>query len=157
MKIILLSDIAKLGHKYEIKDVSSGHALNMLIPQGLAIAATPEAIKRITVQKSKTEGEKKVHEELLLKNLKDLDGKTLTIVGKANEKGHLFAGLHREELAKELEKQTQLQIDPSFIQLEHPLKELGEHIVEVKVPASAEGSGAAKGKSVKFKVEIKSN
>lgn len=144
MKVILLKDVAKLGKRFDVKEVSSGHAINLLIPQGHALAATPDVVKRLDSQKKKFEAERKIHEDLLVKNLKDLDGKTLTIVGKANEKGHLFAGLHREAIAAELLRQTELQIDPSFIQLEHPLKEVGEHVVEVK--------GGEK--SVKFKVVI---
>ncbi|MEI6304837.1 MAG: 50S ribosomal protein L9 [Candidatus Taylorbacteria bacterium] len=144
MKVILLKDVPKLGKRFDIKDVSSGHALNLLIPQGLVITATPDAIKRIDVMKKQVEGEKAIHEELLVKNIKGLDGVTITIVGKANDKGHLFAGIHREEVAKEIEKQTQLQVDPLFIQLEHPLKEVGEHDVVVK----------GGGKEAKFKVLV---
>lgn len=144
MKIILQKDVAKLGRKYEIKDVNSGHALNLLIPQGLAIPATPEAIKKNETERAKTEGERRVHNDLLVKNIVDLDGITLQIQGKSNDKGHLFAGIHKEAIVEELQKQTKIQIDPSFISLDQPLKTIGEHIVEV--------SGA--GKSVKFKVEI---
>jgi large subunit ribosomal protein L9 len=145
MKIILLKDVSKLGKKYDIKDVSSGHALNLLIPQGLAMIATKDAISRAETEKAKLAGERKIHEDLLIKNINDLDGVTLTIVGKANDKGHLFAGIHKEAIVEELLKQTQLQVDPSFIQLEHPLKTIGEHTIEVM--------GA--GKSAKFKVIVK--
>ncbi len=144
MKIILLKDIAKVGKKYETKDISDGYAVNLLIPRGFAIAATVNSIKRIEAEKMKTEGERKLHEDLLLKNLSELDGVTITIKGKANEKGHLFAGLHKEAIAEEVLKQTKLQIDPLSIQLEHPVKEIGVHTIEVK--------GA--GKSVKFTLEI---
>lgn len=131
MKIILLKDVSKVGRHYETKDVSDGYAQNLLIPRGLAVAATPDNVKRIGLEKAKTEAERKVHEELLAKNLADLAGKTVTVTGKANEKGHLFAGLHREEIAALLQQQTRLQIDPSHIVLEHPIKELGEHTIEI--------------------------
>jgi len=145
MKIILLKDVAKLGRKHDVKNVSDGHALNLLIPQGLVIPATPEALKQLEIQKAKTEGQKKVHEGLLAQNMKNLGSTTITIAGKANEKGHLFAGLHREVIAQELSKQSGLQIDPSFIQVEHPIKEIGEHQVEVK----------GGGKSAKFTLVVK--
>ena len=144
MKIILLKDIPKVGRKYDTKEISDGYAVNLLIPKGLAIEATANAIKRMNEEKYKNEGEKRVREELLLKNINELENITLKLKGKTSEKSHLFAGLHRESIAIELEKQTRLQVDPSFIQIEHPLKELGEHIVEVK----------GGGKSVKFKVLI---
>jgi large subunit ribosomal protein L9 len=144
MKVILLNDVPKLGQKHDVKDVSNGHALNLLLPKGLAIAATPRAMKHAAAEKAKMEGERKVHEELLVGNLKSLEGVTLTISGKANEKGHLFAGLHREAIAQELLAQARVQVDPAFIQLDQPIKTVGEHIIEVK-------SG---GKSVQFKVVI---
>lgn len=144
MKVILLKDVAKLGRRYEVKEVKSGHALNFLIPKGEAVIATPEALKRVEAQRAKLDLERKVSEDLLAKSLKDLEGVMIKISGKANEKGHLFAGLHREAIASEIAKQTTLRLDPSFIELEHPIKEVGEHMVEVK----------AGGKSAKFKLVI---
>lgn len=144
MKIILLKDVAKLGRKYDVKTVSDGHAINLLIPQKQAIVATRDALKRLEVEIAKSEGERKIQEELIVKNIDGLKNVAITIKGKANEKGHLFAGLHKEEIVREIEAQTRLQIDPSFLELEHPIKEVGEHSLEVK--------GA--GKSVKIKIVV---
>jgi large subunit ribosomal protein L9 len=132
MKVILQKDVAKLGRKFDIKDVSSGYAQNLLIPKGLAIIATEDAIKRMEVERARTEGEKKVERDLLAKNIKDLDGVSINIIGKANDKGHLFAGIHKEAIVEELLKQTQLQIDPESISMTQPIKEIGEHTIEVK-------------------------
>lgn len=147
MKIILLKDVAKLGRKYDTKDVNEGHALNYLIPQGYAIPATPSALKKLETDKVKMEMEKRVQEELLAKNLKEVENITLQFVGKANEKGHLFAGIHTSEIVSELAKQFRLNIDPSSIVLEHPIKEVGEHAVEIK---------NGNNKNVKLKLVIKS-
>jgi large subunit ribosomal protein L9 len=145
MKIILTKDIANVGKRYETKDIADGYALNFLIPKGLALAATSEIVKKIELMRSREEGEKRVHEELLLKNMSELEGVTVTMLEKANAKGHLFAGIHKAELIPEIQKQTRLQISPDFIVLEKPIKEVGEHSIEVKV----------KNKSVKFKLVIK--
>ncbi len=145
MKIILLKDVPKVGRKYDTKDVSEGYAANLLIPRGLAIAATPSTVKAINLEKAKLEGEKKIHEELLIKTLADLDGKTITMVGKVNEKGHLFAGIHKPELLKAITEQTRLELNDEHIILEKPVKEAGEHIVELK--------GA--GKTAKITLSIK--
>lgn len=144
MKIILLKDVAKVGKRYEVKEVSEGFAANMLIPRGLAVAATASALKSITLEKAKVDGEKKIHEDLLTKNIEGLDGATVTISEKVNEKGHLFAGIHKAELIAEIEKQTRLQVNLEHIILDKPIKEAGEHIVELK--------GA--GKTAKLKVVI---
>jgi large subunit ribosomal protein L9 len=145
MKIILLKDIAKVGKRYEVKDISDGYAQNMLIPKGLAIAATADALKRVELERARDEGEKKVHLELLHKNLKDLDGVTVSVTERANEKGHLFASIHKPEVVEAIQKQTRIQIAPEYIMLDKHIKEIGSHIVEVK----------AGDKSVKFTLEVK--
>lgn len=145
MKIILLKDVPKVGKKYEVKNISDGYALNLLIPKGLAISATADAMKRIELERSKEEGEKKVHQELLLKNISQLDGQTITMLEKANDKGHLFAGVHKLEIIPAIEKQTRLQIDAEHIVLDKPIKETGIHEITVKVGE----------KSVKFNLDIK--
>ncbi|MEI6057962.1 MAG: 50S ribosomal protein L9 [bacterium] len=145
MKVIFIKDVPKVGRKYETKNMADGYALNMLIPRGLAIAATPDAVKRIELIKSRDEGERRVSEELLMKNMKDLDGQTVTMTEKANEKGHLFAGVHKAEIIPAIEAQTRLQIAPEFIVLDKPIKEVGEHKIEVKI----------KDKGVKFTLVIK--
>ena len=145
MKIILLKDIKNVGKKFDIKEVNDGHALNMLIPRGLAVTATPSAIKNVESQKAKSAGEMKVQHELLIQNIKAIEATTLTITGKANEKGHLFAGIHADELVKQLHAQARIEIEASFVELEHPLKTVGEHSVTIK----------AEGKSAVLKVVIK--
>jgi large subunit ribosomal protein L9 len=133
MKVILLKDVAKIGKKYEVKNVADGHATNFLIPRGLVQIATESNVKTITLQKSRDEQEKKVQEDLILKNIKDLEGVNITVEEKANDKGHLFAGIHREEIVPLLKDQTRLDVLPEHIILEKPIKEVGEHEIEVHV------------------------
>ena len=151
MKIILLKDIKNVGRRFDIKDVNDGHALNMLIPRGLAIAATPSAIKRVEADKAQMAGEMKVQHELLAQNIKAIEATTLVISGKANEKGHLFAGIHAPEIVKELHAQARIEIETSFVQLPQPLKTVGEHVVSIK----AGGTPAHAGKSAELKVVVK--
>ncbi|MES3005571.1 MAG: 50S ribosomal protein L9 [Patescibacteria group bacterium] len=145
MKVILLKDVQKVGKKFQIVDVADGFAMNSLLPRGLAENATPKAIVRAEKFKSEEAADQKVREDLLMKNLKDIGGVKFEIIGKANEKGHLFAGIHKEELVPALKEQTRLDIDPQYIVLDKPIKEVGEHKVEVKV----------QDKTVEFTVVIK--
>ncbi len=133
MKVILTKDVPNIGKKHETKEIADGHALNFLIPRGLALAATADVVKRVELEKAREEGERKVHEELLLKNIKDLDGATVTMTEKANKKGNLFAGVHKAEIIPVIALQTRLQISPDFIVLDKPIKEIGDHKIEVKV------------------------
>jgi large subunit ribosomal protein L9 len=132
MKIILLKDVPKVGRKFDIKNVADGYATNMLLPRGLAMIATTEAIKKIEGEKAKLDAEKKIQGELLVKTLETIKGITLTLREKANDKGHLFAGVTREILAEELMKSARINIDPTSIVLDKPLKEVGEHKVTVE-------------------------
>ena len=144
MKVILTKDIPNVGKKHETKEMADGHALNFLIPRGLAVAATADVIKRVELEKAREEGEKKVHEELLLKNLKGLEGAVVTLEEKANKKGSLFAGVHKAEIIPAVLAQTRVQIGTDYIVLDKPIKEVGEHMIEVRVLD----------KSVKFKLVI---
>ncbi len=132
MKIVLLKDVKKVGKKFDIKDVSDGFALNFLIPNKSAVQATSGALKSIDVQKKKLEEERKVHQDLLSKNLSSIDGKVVEMIEVANEKGHLFAAVHTAEIIGPLQEQTRVQINPENIMLDKPIKSTGEFKITVK-------------------------
>ncbi|OHB00002.1 MAG: 50S ribosomal protein L9 [Candidatus Zambryskibacteria bacterium RIFCSPHIGHO2_12_FULL_39_47] len=144
MKIILLKDVPKVGQRYDIKNVAEGFALNMLIPRGLAEVATPNAIKKVEEMRRNDLTQKKIEEKLLVKSLENLKNLTVTLKEKANDKGYLFAGITKEMLAGEILKISRLNINPEFIKLVKPIKEVGEHKVLVEVM----------GRSVEFTVKI---
>ncbi len=131
MKIILLKDVKKIGRKYDIKDVADGFALNSLIPSGSAVPATGNYMKMIEEKKKQSglmkDNFKKTLEDAIIK----LQDKRLNIVGKINEKGHLFAGIHVNQIIEEFKKQTGMQLDEGLFNLDKPIKEVGEHKVEL--------------------------
>ncbi|MCI0620015.1 50S ribosomal protein L9 [Candidatus Wolfebacteria bacterium] len=129
MKVILLQDIAKVGRKHEVKEVARGHALNFLIPRGMAEAATPAALRTLENRKAQKEETAALSDKALADALAQLDGKTIILAEKANEQGHLFAAIHTKEIAQALATQKGLTIDVANIQLEHPIKEVGEYEV----------------------------
>jgi len=133
MKIILLKDVKNVGKKYETKEVADGFAMNSLIPRNLAEAASISAQKRMETLKEQDEGAKKGREESISKNIKAVEGVTITKKGKANDKGHLFASIHKEDIVDELRKQSGLEIEAEHIQLEKPIKETGKHKIPVEV------------------------
>lgn len=133
MKIILLKDVKKIGKKYEIKDVADGFAINMLIPSKAAIVATTANVNLIESKKkgdmlivAKTEAE-------LQKALNDIKGISIEMKGKVNDKGHLFAGIHKEEIITAVKSQKGVNLNTEYVILEKPIKEVGEHAITVKV------------------------
>ena len=131
MHVILLHDVPKLGKKYSVVSVSDGHAANYLIPRKLAQYATKTAIAKAEKEQAQQKDTKRIQHDLLLKNVADLKGLTVTIMGKANEQGHLFAGIDAEQISTAIKAETHLDIPVEAIDLKKPLKELGEHTVRV--------------------------
>jgi large subunit ribosomal protein L9 len=131
MKAILIKDVPGMGRRGEVKNVADGYATNFLFPNKLAVPATADAVKRMEMDRMANETEKRIQQDLLDKNLAELKGKTLTIKAKAGEAGHLFAGIHKEELIKRLKAEFHLDIPVDLLELEHPIKSVGSHTIKV--------------------------
>ncbi len=144
MKVILHKDISKLGKKYDVKDVADGYAMNFLIPKGGAEVATEGALKKLDGLKTAWLAEAKIQEDLLEKNLHEVEGKTVVIKAKASEQGHLFAGIHKEDLVDAIKTQVHGDIIASFIDLPKPIKTTGDHEILIK----------ANGKEAKLTVSV---
>jgi len=133
MKVILLSDVTKVGKKYAIVDVAPGYARNFLIARGLAEAVTRTNAKRVAELTKKREVETKKQTENLNKSLAKVASTVLTFMRKANEEGHLYAGVTKDDLAMELGSSVNASYTAEHIELEKPIKELGEFNVNVIV------------------------
>ncbi|OHA46533.1 MAG: 50S ribosomal protein L9 [Candidatus Taylorbacteria bacterium RIFOXYD2_FULL_36_9] len=133
MKIILLKDVKKIGKKYEVKNVADGYALNMLIPNGLAIPATTGNVNMIEVKKKGDLFITAKNDAELQKALAEMKDITIEMTGKVNDKGHLFAGIHKEEIIEAVKKQKGVNITADHLLLDKPIKEVGEHVITVKV------------------------
>lgn len=133
MKVILLSNVPKVGKKYDVIDVAPGYARNFLLAQGLAEAVTKENEKRVLALEVKREAEKVRQTALLEKAFAGVTGAVITLKRPANEEGHLYAGVTKEDLATELGKAIGAALEAQHIDLEKPLKAVGEFTVSAKV------------------------
>tara|TARA_B100000508_G_C11465598_1_gene281971 strand:- start:3836 stop:4279 length:444 start_codon:yes stop_codon:yes gene_type:complete len=133
MKVILLKDVAKVGQKGEVKELSNGYAQNFLIARGFAEVATDAKIrnaqKAVADRVAKQEETKKVLEGALEK-LKD---EGLIIRATANEKNHLFEALHTDTIAEHIKDVVGVEVGAASIVIDKPIKKLGEHKVHVQV------------------------
>lgn len=146
MKVIFLQDVPRVGKKYDVKEMSDGYAVNFLLPRKLAVKATPKATAELEIQKKEIVLEREVQEDLLMKNLEEIKGKTITIKAKADEKGHLFAQVHKKEIINSMKEQNHADIGEEFIILEKPIKTVGEF----EIPISIKGNKS----SFKLIVEV---
>ncbi|MBI2046133.1 MAG: 50S ribosomal protein L9 [Parcubacteria group bacterium] len=133
MKIILLKDVPKVGHKYEVKEVAEGFANHFLFPKKLAVLATAKVIA--SFEKERAEGKQVSDARIaeLESYLKKLGDVSVVMRAKANKSGHLFASLHKKDIAGALTEQTGMPIDEAFLMLDEPIKAIGEHEIIVKV------------------------
>ncbi len=131
MKVILLQNIPRLGHKDEIKEVSEGHAINFLIPRGMAKFASVEAVNRINTSKIiKTKKTELLHAKAH-GLLDQISSKQITIKAKANEKGHLFAQIHIKEIADAI-GEAGIDVSEDWVNLENPIKSTGEFSISLE-------------------------
>lgn len=133
MKVILLSDVTKVGKKYDVVDVAPGFARNFLLARGLGEAVTKSTEKRVADLEKKREVEKVRQTELLEKAFAGIKSAVLTLKRAANEEGHLYAGVTAEDLAVELSKQIGATINAEHIALEKAIKEVGEFTISVEL------------------------
>src|ERR1700691_2619167 len=129
MKVILLKDVRGVGQHHEIKNVADGYAANFLFPQRWAEPATEEKIKQFESQKAEHEAAAKVAEEQLDKKIAQLRGKSVTIQSRATEKGGLFKTITSKDIAHAIRAEHSLEIPETSIQIEEPIKTVGEHKV----------------------------
>ena len=137
MKVILLQDIDKVGKKYEVKNLSDGHARNFLIPQGLVKPATDEALKWLETQKDILR--KKAEEALRLvqDSASSIDGAEVAIQVKVGDDGQLFESITAQKISEKL-KELGFEIKKSQILLEEPIKTAGEYPVKVRLEHNLE-------------------
>jgi large subunit ribosomal protein L9 len=132
IELILREDVDKLGSRGQLVKVSPGYARNYLLPKRLAVAAS-EANKKIVEQERQAHLKRDAKEQAGAADLaKMLDAVTVTISQKAGENDQLFGSVTSKDIADGLETQG-YNIDRRKIQLDNPIKTLGEHKVVVRL------------------------
>ena|SRR3989338_11015300 len=133
MKVIFLNDVPRVGKKNDIKEVNDGYAMNFLLPRKLAVIATPKNQAELETRQKEIAIERKVQDSLLLKNLEEIKGKVVTIKTKADEKGHLFAQIHKKQIIDSMKEQERADIGEEFIILKKPIREIGEFEIPIEI------------------------
>lgn len=133
MKVLLIQDVKSLGKKGEIKEVKDGYGNNFLIGKGLAKLATPAVMKQWEAgERAKKEAE--ANELAKLKEAKAaLENVKLIIRTKTGANGALFGSITKEEIAEELKKQHNIEIDKKSIEHHGAIKATGNYELDLKM------------------------
>lgn len=132
MKVILLDDVAKLGRRGEVRDVSDGYARNFLIPKKLALGASAGNMKNlehIKVQANAKADRVKSDAEAMRQRIEAL---VLEERRQASEEGKLFGSVTSQDIADFLDKHG-VKVERRRIHLEEPIKTLGETTVPIRL------------------------
>jgi large subunit ribosomal protein L9 len=132
MEVILKEDITKLGSRGEVVKVAEGYGRNYLIPKKLAIEAT--AANRAVIEQMKASAVRRSAREKgdAQALAQQVEGVTVSFTRKSGERDQLFGSVTSADIAQELEHKG-VQIDRRKIQLDEPLKHVGEFNVPVKL------------------------
>jgi large subunit ribosomal protein L9 len=132
IEVILREDVRSLGRAGELVRVKPGYARNFLLPQGLAYEATEGNKKRIAAEGKARAARGQAERAEAERMASTLSGVALTLSGKAGEEGKLFGSITSQDIADALARQGH-RVDRRRIELEHPIKTLGTHSVNVRV------------------------
>ena len=132
MKVLMQKDVAKVGQRGTVKEVSDGYALNYLIPNGLAIQATPDKVAAHAAAEKNEADAKAMQERAVTSTIKSIEGAWIEIKARATEKGGLFKAVTASDIAKAILDQRRAKVAEECVMLEKPLKEVGEHAIKIR-------------------------
>jgi len=138
MKVLLCEDVESLGWLGDVVEVKAGYARNYLLPQGHAIVPTESNIKSLEDERAKRAEIRKVETERLGKAFEAANGAEAVIASKANEQGHLFGSVTKEQIAENLRAQG-LEVHDSYVKISGHIKEVGSHTIKLKFSAELIG------------------
>ena len=130
MKVLLHKDVPKLGYFGDVVDVSDGYARNYLLPQGVAIEPTQANIKEIEKERAQQADLRRLAREALLKVAEKVNEAQIEIKVKANEQGHLFGSVSKEDIAQALREQS-FEIQTKQVMLKEHIRQLGTYDVKL--------------------------
>lgn len=132
MKVLLLKDVYKLGRAGEVKRVADGYGRNFLLPQGLAVLATPGALKQAEHIRTQANVQRAVINKEMSGIAEKLQGITLVFPARASETGKLYGSITTQNIAEALSRKTGIELNRRQIEGQ-PLRKLGEHTIEVRL------------------------
>ena len=140
MKVILKADVRGKGKKGQMIEVAEGYARNFLLPKGLAVLATADAMNTMRLQekaKAKADAEAKAAATEIAEKLKGLQVKVPSTGG---EGGKLFGAVTGREIAAALKEQHGVDIDSKKLVLDEPIKSFGSYQVKAKLGFEISGT-----------------
>lgn len=132
MKVILTSDVDKVGNLGDVIEVKPGFARNFLFPRKLAMEVNAHNLALMAGRKKKHQKKLELEKQAASEQKRKLDGVAITIRKKAGENDVLFGSVTTAEIEKELAEKG-LSVEKKKIHLDEPIKRLGEFTAKIKL------------------------
>jgi len=140
MKVLLRSDVEGVGRRGDIVSVSAGHARNLLLRKGLAVAASKGTVAQAeSMVRARSAREAKDRQSAL-----DVAGRltsaAIAISARAGNEGRLFGSITANDIADAAAKQLGLTLDRKAIHVGEPIRTVGDHAVPFDLGHGVTGS-----------------
>lgn len=132
MKVLLIKDVYKLGRAGDVKKVADGFGRNYLLPQGMAVLATPGALKQVDYLRAKATVRRTELNKEMGGIAGQIEGLYITFPAKAGETGKLYGSITPGMIADELTKKTGVTIDRHQVEIQ-PIRTLGQFKANVRL------------------------
>lgn len=133
MQVLLMKDVDNLGYAGDVKKVKDGYGRNYLLPQGLAVVASPGALKQAETIKKAGERRRAQERADAQAIANQLAGLQLLFERRAGETGKLYGSVTSGDIAEAIFEKTGIELDKRKVALAEPIRELGKQDVPVKL------------------------
>jgi large subunit ribosomal protein L9 len=136
MKVLFKKDVPDVARAGQVKDVADGYARNFLIPRGLAVAATPAALKQVADVQALA-ARHAAEEESVARSLKErLEAQPVVIEAKAGSQGRLYGSVTTADVASAIQKQLGASVDRRDLEIGDPVRQVGSYQVSARLHRS---------------------
>ncbi len=132
MKVLLIKDVYKLGRAGDVKKVADGYGRNFLLPQAMAVLATPGAMSTAERIRAKAAERRTVLNDEMGSVAEALKKIQLTFGARAGETGKLYGSITSQDVADAIKQKSGVEVKRQQLDMQ-PLRNLGEHTVRVRL------------------------
>jgi large subunit ribosomal protein L9 len=133
MRLILTDDVADLGKRGDVVDVSDGYGRNFLLPRKKAIQASEAALEHAEkVREARIEAEKKAKDEAE-KIATQLVGTRVVLAAQAGDEGQLYGSVSVSDVVEGIRRFAGVELDKKHVEINKPIKAIGLHEVQVNL------------------------
>ena len=133
MKVLLIQDVDNLGYAGDVKKVADGYGRNYLLPQQLAVLATPGALKQAETIRKAAEKRRAQETADAQAVANQLEGLKLFFERRAGETGKLYGSVTSGDIADAILEKTGIELDKRKVAVPEPIRTLGEQEVPIKL------------------------